>query len=189
MQSIRSFVAVPLSGALQASVSRVISSIAEPKDGVKWVPVDNLHLTLKFLGDVDNRDVPQVCDVIRQCCEGQEAFDLHFRGLGGFPDLQRARVLWAGITEGGEVLTELVARLEARFADLGFKPEHRDYRPHLTLGRARSGRRVRPEVAERVAAQQDRDLGRMQADEVRLYASFLDRSGPSYHVMDTVELE
>ena len=87
---------------------------------MKWVPEDNLHLTLKFLGDVVDRDVPQVCNAIRQCCETISPFELEFEGTGGFPCDDRPRVIWAGITVGGEILVDLVTRLEKDLAKLEF---------------------------------------------------------------------
>ncbi|MGV3485895.1 MAG: RNA 2',3'-cyclic phosphodiesterase [Planctomycetaceae bacterium] len=189
MHTIRSFIAIPLSGEVQRAARKLARELHGEKDGMKWVPEDNLHLTLKFLGDVVDRDVPQVCKVIRECCQPIPPFELEFEGTGGFPSDERPRVIWAGICSGGEYLVELVSRLEKELAKLGFKPEPRDYRPHLTLGRVRSGSRAAsPEVVAKVARFKRRRLGTMPVEQVRLYSSYLDKSGPSYHVMDTVYL-
>lgn len=189
MQSIRSFIALPITAAIQKSAATLVRRLSGERDGIKWVPNENLHLTLKFLGDVDNREVPKVCEVLRQCCEGLEPFNLQFRGAGAFPDPARARVVYAGIIQGGDVLTKLVGRLEPALAELGFKPEPRDYIPHLTLGRTRGGsRRAAPEIAERIRREAGYDLGSMYAEQVCLYASFLDKAGPTYQVMDTIPL-
>lgn len=189
MQTIRSFIAIPLEPSVQKAVAGLVRRLAGEADGIKWVPSDNLHLTLKFLGDVDNVQVPEVCQVLRDCCRGIAPFPVHFRGAGAFPNASRPRVLWAGVVEGGQSLAELVGRMEQRFADLGFKPEPRDYQPHLTLGRTRGGsRRAGPEVTQRIEQNADYEVGAMVATEVCLYASFLDKQGPTYNIMDTVEL-
>jgi RNA 2',3'-cyclic 3'-phosphodiesterase len=189
MHTIRSFIAIPLSPEVQRNARRLLRDLREDKDGVKWVPEDNLHLTLKFLGDVVDREVPQVCQAIRRASATIEPFDLEFSSVGGFPTADRPRVIWSGISSGGEQLVELVTALETELAKLGFKPEPRDYRPHLTLGRVRSGSRsASTEVVERIARYQSRSLGAMPAEQVRLYASYLDTSGPTYHVMDTIWL-
>jgi RNA 2',3'-cyclic 3'-phosphodiesterase len=189
MHTIRSFIAIPLSGEVQRAVRKIARELHGEKDGMKWVPEDNLHLTLKFLGDVVDRDVPQVCKVIRECCQSTPPFELEFEGTGGFPSDERPRVVWAGITSGGESLIDLVARLETGLAKLGFKPEPRDYRPHLTLGRVRSGTRsASEEVVEKVLRFKHRRLGLLLVDQVRLYASFLDKAGATYNVMDTIWL-
>ena len=189
MQLIRSFIAIPITPGIQKSAARLVSRLSGDSDGIKWVPTDNLHLTLKFLGDVDNREVPKVCEVLRRCCAEVGPFTILFRGVGGFPNAARARVVYAGVAEGGEPLKRIVEGLEVELAELGFKPEPRDYVPHLTLGRTRGGsRRGSPEVAERIEQNAGSDLGSMEVDRVLLMASFLDKAGPTYQVMDTVML-
>lgn len=188
MQTIRSFIAVPLAPEIRRGAVRLIDRLRQDDDGIKWVPTDNLHLTLKFLGEVDNTEIPRVCDVIADVTEQFDPFDLSFSGTGGFPDTERPRVLWVGIGGATESLIRLVGQLEKELAQLGFKPEPRDYRPHLTLGRTRGGsRRAGSEVVERLKAQSKIELGSMQVETLQVYASFLDKSGPTYQVMDTIE--
>ncbi len=187
MHTIRSFIAIPLSGEVQRAARKIARELRSDEDGMKWVPEDNLHLTLKFLGDVVDREIPAVCKVLRDCCRATEPFELELQGTGGFPNDERPRVVWAGIVGGGESLIELVTRLEAGLANLGYKPEPRDYRPHLTLGRVRSGSRsASPEVVEKVLRFKQRRLGILPVEQLRLYASFLDKEGATYNVMDTV---
>ncbi len=189
MQTIRSFIAIPLSDNVSRGTSRLIGRLRETDDGIKWVPVDNLHLTLKFLGEVDNTLVPKICEVTREICASYGPFELSFAGTGGFPTLEKARVLWVGIQDPSGALVKIVSELEKRFADLGFKPEPRDYTPHLTIGRTRGGgRRASPALIDQLKAEQGIALGEMQVDSIHLMASFLDKTGPTYQVMDRIEL-
>lgn len=188
MKDIRTFIAVPMEANVQKAAKELVHALQDDGDGVRWIPLDDLHLTLKFLGDVDNTMIPKVCDVVRQCCQDTPATELHVFGAGGFPNAERPRVIWAGIDEGGPVLATLVERLELEFAKLGFKREPRDWVPHLTLGRTRRGGRHPQQLAQRIAARAQFDLGWMEAREIRVYASYLDKRGPSYHVMDTIPL-
>jgi 2'-5' RNA ligase len=189
MHTIRSFIAIPLSPEVQRSAKRLMRDLRQEKDGIKWVPEDNLHLTLKFLGEVIDRDVPAVCRSIREVCQHFAPFALEFAGAGGFPTSDRPRVIYAGIVDGSESLIQLVTALETELAKLGFKPEPRDYRPHLTLGRVKSsGRSASADLVDRVQRNAERKLGTMAADQVKLIASFLDREGPTYNVMDTIWL-
>lgn len=189
MHTIRSFIAIPLSPEVQRNARRLMRDLRQEKDGIKWVPEDNLHLTLKFLGEVIDRDVPAVCQAIRNVCQSIDPFALEFAGAGGFPTSERPRVIWAGIVDGGDSLVALVTALETELAKLGFKPDPRDYRPHLTLGRVKSSSRsAGDELVDRVQRNADRKLGLMAADQVKLIASFLDRDGPTYNVMDTIWL-
>ena len=190
MRKIRSFVAIPLAANVTGGAIKLIRKLSEPDDGIKWVPLDNLHLTLKFLGDVDNTEVPDICNALSDICDQYDPFMLHFKGTGGFPNLDKPRILYAGVNDPTGALVEMVGRIETSLADLGFKPEPRDYRPHLTLGRTRSrSRQAGNTVIEKLREHSDIDFGEMEVDAVELVASFLDKkSGPTYQVMDTIEL-
>ncbi|TWU43786.1 2',5' RNA ligase family [Novipirellula aureliae] len=189
MHTIRSFIAIPLSPQVLHNATRLVAKVSEPNDGIRWVPTDNLHLTLKFLGEVDNTEVPEVCNTIREVVDGYSPFELEFAGIGALPSIDRPRVICVYGQDPTGSLCEIVAKLEKRLADQGFKPEPRDYRPHLTLGRTKGGsRRASEEVIEKVKAYQDMKFGQMEVDAVELIASFLEKRGPSYQVMDTIEL-
>ena len=189
MKTIRSFIAIPLTPEITRAAVRLIERLHEPGDGIKWAPTDNLHLALRFLGEVDNTEVPRVCQVVRDICREFPPFELRLAGTGGFPDAERPRVLYAGIEDPSNSLTEIVGALERDLAELGFKPEPRDYTPHLTLGRTKRGsRRATSEVVERLKRDRETELGIMHVDKVQVLASFLDKTGASYQVMDTVPL-
>ncbi|MDE0862548.1 MAG: RNA 2',3'-cyclic phosphodiesterase [Rubripirellula sp.] len=190
MRHIRSFIAIPLAADVNRNATRMLQRLSQSGDGIKWVPTDNLHLTLKFLGDVNNTEVPGVCSVIHQICQNYPPFQLHFRGTGGFPSIDRPRILYAGVDDASGALTEIVTQLETSLAELGFKQEPRDYTPHLTLGRTRSGsQRANSDVMDQLAREDKTELGSMLVQSVQLFASFLDKSGPTYQVMDTIQLE
>ena len=189
MQTIRSFIAIPLPPPIQKAVAKLIRDLQQPGDGIRWVPTDNLHLTLKFLGEVTNTEVPDVCNGIRRVCQDIEPFKLSYTGTGGVPNNDRARVLYVGVDDPRNQLTNLASGLETKMADLGFKPESRDYRPHLTLGRVRSGHRSsHDDVMQRLLQRKETSWGDAVVDRVLLIASFLEKSGPSYQIMDTIEL-
>lgn len=188
MKTIRTFVAIPLAPDVAKATAKLIQRLSQPGDGIKWVPTDNLHLTLKFLGEVENVEVPRICDVIEDGFAELEPFDLHFAGTGALPSMERPRVLHAGIEDPSGSLVGVVERLELDLAELGFKREPRDYVPHLTLGRTKGGSRKASEaVIERIRQAEGTVLGTMIVDHAQLIGSFLDKTGPSYHVLDTIE--
>ncbi len=189
MQTIRSFIAIPIADEIRRRVERFVNQLQTIDEGaVKWVPMDNLHLTLKFLGDVDNRLVPDVCKALRNSVAESSPFELSFQGGGGFPDLYRARVLWVDIPTGQDELTPLVARLEDRLAAIGFKREPRAYRAHLTIGRLKTGRRPGAELIDKIAESHAQEFGEMTVDEIQVIASYLEKKGPTYTVMDRISL-
>ena len=104
---------------------------------VRWVRPANVHLTLKFLGDVAQTDLSRVAEVLETVCGRHEPFEVESSGFGAFPSGRRARILWAGIGEGSERLRALARDVEGSLEPLGFEREARPYTPHLTLGRVR----------------------------------------------------
>ena len=105
---------------------------------VRWARPENVHLTLKFLGDVPEDALGRVADTLEPVSLRHEPFEAELSGFGAFPSARRARILWAGIGEGSEPLRDLARDVEASLEPLGFEREDRAYVPHLTLGRARS---------------------------------------------------
>lgn len=190
MQTIRSFVSIPIPAGVTGAATKLIKKLKDFDDGIRWVPLDNFHLTIKFLGEVDNTEVHQVCKVIRDVTDDYPPFPLTFHGTGVMPNLQKPRSLYVDIQDPTGNLVEMVGRLEKSLAkEMGFKQEPRDYRPHLTLGRTRSNsRRIDSDLIEALEQYRTLEFGEMEVDELNLMASFLDKGGPTYQVMDTIEL-
>ena len=190
MQSIRSFISIPIPAGVTGSASKLIKKLKPLDDGIKWVPMDNFHLTIKFLGNVDNTEVHEVCKHIRSVTDQYSPFQLTFTGTGCLPNPQKPRSLQIGIQDPTGNLVAMVGQLEKILAsEMGFKPEPRDYVPHLTLGRTRSNsRRISSDLMDVFEKDSETEFGNMEVDEVNLMASFLDKAGPTYQVMDTVEL-
>lgn len=144
------------------------------RGNVRWSRPENVHLTLKFLGEVPEAELDGVRDVLTEVCARYEPFVAETTGFGAFPATKKARVVWAGIGEGGERLQSLAEDLESSLEGVGFERENRAYRPHVTLGRAR-GRPARLELPE-VAAQGLKFTVR----EVELVRSVLGKTGAEY---------
>ena len=134
--NVRAFVAVFPPPEVRETLVRAARKL--PVGGeVRWVRPANVHLTLKFLGDVAEADLSRVGAVLEAIRGRHEPFEVAFSGFGAFPSGRRARILWAGIGEGSERLRALARDVELSLEPLGFEREARPYTPHLTLGRAR----------------------------------------------------
>lgn len=107
---------------------------------IRWVPQQNVHLTLKFLGETPEEAVPQLEAALERVCLGHRAFDLALEGVGAFPSTEKASTLWVGAGEGAEALTSLAEDVEDALQGLGFEREKRPFHPHATVGRAKDGR-------------------------------------------------
>jgi 2'-5' RNA ligase len=144
---------------------------------VTWVTPANLHVTLKFLGQVAESRVAVLTDALRAAVAGQRAFDVAVRGLGAFPSPTRPRVLWAGLEDATGGLTALGERVDACCGGLGFPRETRAFAAHVTLGRVREPRR-QPALGEALA--RPADFGRLRVECVSLMRSELSPRGARY---------
>lgn len=143
---------------------------------VKWVEPEQIHLTLKFLGDVNDASLTGVCDVVKRTASEFEEFDFEVKGVGVFGS--PARVVWAGIADCPPMM-QLQARLEEQFKELGFATENREFAGHLTLFRVKNiaaGRKL----ADAIEPYKGESLGLVGAREVVLYQSQLSSDGPLY---------
>ena len=134
----RVFVAVfPPLEVRKTALSGALEAVRRSDDKVGWVRPENVHLTLKFLGDIREEALNDLCAALEETCRHHTPFDVGLTGLGAFPSARRARILWAGVGAGSERLCSLATDVDAAFAPLGFEREGRPYVPHLTLGRVR----------------------------------------------------
>jgi len=186
--SIRSFIAVEIPDDVQEQLGRIAGKLRDSGAKVRWARPENIHLTLKFLGDVDDNDIPKVCDVMRESVEGLKPFDVRIAGLGTFPPNGPPRVVWAGIAGDTEPLIALAEDLDARLVEaIGVPGEHRKFHPHLTLGRVKSTRGAQP-LRDAMTALEPVDLGLFQVNALALFMSKLDRGGSIYTRMAEVRM-
>ncbi|MCL6451351.1 MAG: RNA 2',3'-cyclic phosphodiesterase [Acetobacteraceae bacterium] len=176
---LRCFVAVPLEGEVHGSAVGFLRRLAALAPAVKWVEPENLHFTLKFLGEVEEGRLEKVKAALGQALAGKAAFGLELCGAGAFPNLRRPRVVWLGAGAGRDRLGELAEAVESALAPLGFPREARAFSPHLTLGRARQPGAAGALAAELEAAG-SRPWGELKVDRVVLMQSTLTPRGPIY---------
>jgi 2'-5' RNA ligase len=134
---IRTFVAFPLSPAWAAYASGVTALLASNVRGVSWVRPENLHLTIRFLGDLGESGVARLGDAVARAAEGLAAPTVSIGGLGTFPSVAKPRVVWLGVSEGSEALVAVGSAINAAIDRAGFDRADKPFRPHMTLGRVR----------------------------------------------------
>jgi RNA 2',3'-cyclic 3'-phosphodiesterase len=184
----RTFVAVEITGPIRARAKELIATLANTTADVKWVEPHNLHLTLKFLGNVHENDTVQLCRAVQRGAAEVEPFDIELRGAGAFPNVARPRTVWLGAGSGTEEMIALHDHIEAALAELGYREEHRRFAVHLTIGRVRG---VGPSIAELgalVQQQADFPVGRLTVGKATVFTSKLTSDGPVYEVLGTAFL-
>lgn len=151
--------------------------------GIRWLDPGGWHVTLQFLGHVDEAEI----DPTRLACAfgaGRvHAFEAEFTGIGAFPAPRRARVVWIGMGDGGDQMAALSTAIQAQTAKRGFESETREFHPHLTIARLRKPRPL-TELLESIEV----PSVRMQVDHATLFESHLDSDGARYEVVDTFPL-
>ncbi|HVE91018.1 MAG TPA: RNA 2',3'-cyclic phosphodiesterase [Actinomycetota bacterium] len=179
----RLFVAVDPPGDIKSALERdVVGPLRQELPAARWTRSDGRHLTLKFLGEVDDSRVAEVAGAVRDAARRHTPFDAAFDRIGGFPNLRRPRVVWVGIGPGAEPMSALAASVEEGLEDLGFEPEGRPFRPHLTLARFKVPDRV-SELPD-IAVPSDTFTVRG----VVLFRSQLRREGTAYTPLDELPL-
>ena len=154
---------------------------------VKWAYVDNLHLTLRFLGDVKESELEELFEALHDGVRGLVPFALEVTGIGAFPHWRHPRVVWAGCGEGADDAVALAERVEDACVDLGYERERRPFRPHLTLGRVKLPADAMG-LEEATAEIRDKVYGFMDVDAIVVFMSSLRRTGPVYSPMARIEL-
>jgi RNA 2',3'-cyclic 3'-phosphodiesterase len=187
-KTLRAFVAVELPTPIRTQAEELIALLADTEADVNWVETHNLHLTLKFLGDVHEREISDVCQAVLRGTARRKTFDLDVCGAGAFPTAARPRTVWLGAGDGESEMIELHDSIEAELAELGYREEHRRFCPHLTLGRVRGVGPAITALGEKLAAQADFSAGRMTIAKTTLFASTLTREGPIYQSLGSFPL-
>ncbi len=185
-RGVRAFVAIRMSEQVEESVARTIDELRRPRDGVRWVPRPNLHITLKFLGpSVDSHRLQRLTVGLHQLARKTAPFEIAAIGVGAFPNLEHPRAIWVGLhsAEAG-ALTALAARLETVAAEYGFEREKRRWSGHLTIGRVRD-EAIEGEPRDALNRLQEREFGVSRIESLTLYRSHLGPDGASYEALAT----
>ena len=191
MSLLRTFIAVEIPSQLQKQIQQATEPLhkALGTSLIRWVSAQNVHLTLKFLGDVSPTNVDHLTQILRTEADSCRAFDLQIGGLGSFPSLRRPRVLFIGIQAPAE-LEALYRGIESACARLGYESERRGFSPHLTLGRVKEDITAVDQQRIRRALEETKidSLGTARVNSVHLYKSDLKPSGSVYTKLYTAPL-
>lgn len=191
MEQIRSFIAVELPEKLKRELAQLETQIkVDRHPWVKWVSPDSIHLTLKFLGNIDVDTTVAITRAIEVSVRGIKPFHLKVKDLGVFPNLKRVQVAWVGISGEVDKLTRLQKNLESNLTPLGFTPESRSFTPHLTL--ARLSERASPDERQsfgQLIASTRFENGDIKVKDISLMKSQLTRAGAIYTRISLISLE
>ena len=192
MTILRAFIAIEIPESIQTAIQKETLNLRFSADSalVRWIAPANIHLTLKFLGDVSTTNLQFIKQMLTQECAQHPAFDLQIGKLGSFPTLKRPRVIWVGVQAPAE-FDKLQRAIESAAARLGYTPETGDFSPHLTIGRVRQNltdagmQKLRTALTSNHVGM----LGTVKVNAVHLYKSDLQPSGSVYTQLSCAPLK
>jgi 2'-5' RNA ligase len=180
-EPIRCFIAFDIDNpAVRNKLAKAQALVVQTGADVKLVETENIHVTMRFLGDVSAGMVDKVFDEMKQV--QFVPFNIQLKGVGVFPSLSYPRVVWAGIAEGTNELRSIFEQLEQRLRGLGFAADEHGFSPHLTIARVRSARN-KAQLADFVKENAELDFGAIRAECLRLKRSVLSPRGPTYSTL------
>lgn len=183
-EMIRSFIAFDIDNeSVIKQFSEAQTTLVNTGADLKLVKPQNIHMTMRFLGNISPPMVDSIHEEMKKISFAP--FDVEIKGLGVFPKLKYARVIWAGIRKGADELTNVFNQLEPLLRKLGFKPDSKGFSPHLTIARVKTGRN-KAELIQRIQELADYEFGIVRADCLRLKKSVLTPKGPIYSTLREV---
>ncbi len=186
---IRSFLAIELPKVILKKIGEIQEDLKSSHADVRWVSPEKIHLTLKFFGNIEEARIEPIVKAIENPVRNVTGFSLKVVGVGAFPRWKDPRVIWAGLSDekGIGVLIHLQKEVETELAKIGFEPEGRVFRPHLTLGRVSSSR-GREGLIQRMEKYRTEEFGDLCVERVILFRSDLRPAGPIYTPLRDVRL-
>jgi 2'-5' RNA ligase len=191
MSPLRTFIAIDLPAPIQASIEKQTVRLRQPlgEENIRWVPPQNMHLTLKFIGTIAASHLDFLKQLLTRTADTHPQFDIQIGGIGSFPNSKRVRILWAGIHAPAE-LAALQRAVEDGTTRLGYEREERPFSPHLTLGRVRPN--VPPTDLQKISTvlnqTQVGNIGSFRVDSIHLYNSDLNPKGSVYTKLFSAQL-
>lgn len=183
----RLFLAIELDEFIKNSISKLQHTLKSTGSAkIKYVETENIHLTLKFFGDVDNKKLEEIDEVINKTVKEFRPYILKVVNVGTFPRSNNPRVVWCGVKDKEKVTINLIKSLDNEFSNIGFKKE-KSYQPHITLGRVKSIQE-RENLSSTLKQQKNKYFGKMSITSIKLKSSTLTPEGPIYKTIREYEL-
>lgn len=176
-ENIRSFLAIELKPELKIEIKQIIKEFKKIDTDIKYVSTENLHLTLKFFGNINTKKLNQIKISAQKIIENFQPFKIEIQGIGTFPNKNHIKVIWIGIKDNKN-LSQLQKELDNEYNKLGFKKE-RDYKSHLTIGRMKTAKN-KNKVQKIIKENENISIGEMTINKIYLKKSTLTPNGPIY---------
>ena len=175
----RAFIAIELSEEIKETLAQIQSHLKYSGADVKWITPGNIHLTLKFLGEIDEKKCEGIKAALDEIAKSTKPFEISLKDIGAFPKIDYPRVIWVGLDKGAKESTDLAKKIDEALAKLGFQEETRPFAAHLTIGRVRSAKN-KEALKGKVLGYGERVTGNEKISSVILFHSKLTPAGSIY---------
>lgn len=187
----RAFIAIELPQEIKDFLGRIQNQLKTSGADVKWVNPENIHLTLKFLGEIDEKKMAKISEILNDIAENKNSFHIRISSLGAFPNMDFPRVIWVGIGQGDTETKAIAKELEQNLAQLGIPKEDKPFSCHITIGRTRSTLNREKLVRSLKSAQDSagKENLTLSVTNLALFKSTLTPKGPIYEVLHNASLK
>ena len=187
MQTIRVFISIEIPQEIKEKISLIQEQLKTIETPISWVRLDSIHLTLKFLGNITELQIPEIKNCMTTAANGIPPFDVKVKRGGVFPNLNYPRVIWLGLEDRTDSLFKLQKGIDSCLKKIDFEPEERGFTPHLTLGRVKS-LKGKNHLIRTIHIYKDIEVGEIYVDKIKLMRSQLNPSGAIYTILEDVGL-
>ena len=188
-QTLRAFIAIELDPKVQAALGQIQKELKDVGADVKWVKPDNIHLTLKFLGDVSLEELDSIKGAMQTTLQPIKSFSMALTHLGAFPKVENPQIIWVGATADKNSIKSITESLEENLKGIGFEKEKRDFEPHITLGRMRSSDNKFALSKKIKNFQFPAGAPHQLVNQIALFKSTLTPQGPIYETLAKINLK
>jgi 2'-5' RNA ligase len=188
MAKIKTFLSVHPSQRVTANIASVIEKMAARSNAYNWSKPAGLHVTVNFVGEIVDREVPEFCQTVKNFVQQFQPFELSLCGVKAFPSNEQPRTIYLAVDEGADALVYMNRELTKMIQDWGFNKDKNEFVPHVTLGRLRRGQRPDAAIEESLHRLRNHDSGFCNVGAIVVNSSYMDSSGPTYTPMATIKL-
>ena len=182
-ETIRIFIAIELPEDIQSKLQKLQDDLSSSMPDARWTKPGNIHLTLKFLGDVEVSRIDKISAILKGIAQNFSPFEISLAEIGAFPNSRKPSIIWVGVEKGAQQLVEIAENIESSMEKIGFPKEKRPFRPHLTVGRVRELKH--PEAMTKALDESNvGELGVFKANQISLVKSQLDPGGSIYTILN-----
>jgi RNA 2',3'-cyclic 3'-phosphodiesterase len=187
MTPIRTFIAIEIPEDIRNRIAVLQSGLKGLGGKITWVKPENMHLTMKFLGETEQHQVKNIFDKLDQAVSSINQFEIKFKEVGAFPNFRRPKVFWVGTEGDNSTLIEVANKIDQQMCEFGFRPENKRFSAHLTIGRVRDQKGIET-VIKLLQQEENFSPGEFVVKHVSFIKSELTRLGPIYTTLEQIKL-